>query len=247
MLRKLNRLLVSMFLVGGAALGGWVVWDHFEARRTIARQRRIIAELGRKLDRVWATSLVGDLRVDKLSVDKSGRKVMFLTFVQYAPGSKRPLLVRPMKLLGDEVYVDVLVAKFQRRFVDRGDGLRGKSLLLFRRAFGNAQAPDSGTLLFRQAGEISLVPELVRVDERPTAFERKIWKRFWDYANDPKLAASAGIRVAQGEAPHIKVVQGQVYKLTLRASGGLDITPRLPRAVVGKPQPVKMPPPARGR
>jgi len=43
-------------------------------------------------------------------------------------------------------------------------------------------------------------------------------------------------RLAQGEAPHVKVVPGQVYKLTLRASGGLEIQPRLPAAVTGAPR-----------
>ena len=31
----------------------------------------------------------------------------------------------------------------------------------------------------------------------------------------------------------MRAVVNQVYKLTLRASGGVDITPRLPAAVVG--------------
>ena len=78
-----------------------------------------------------------------------------------------------------------------------------------------------------------VIPELYEVDAVPTPFERELWTRFWDYANDPKQAEAAGIRVAQGEAPHVTAVEGQVYKLTLRASGGLEITPRLPAAVLG--------------
>ena len=34
----------------------------------------------------------------------------------------------------------------------------------------------------------------------------------------------------------MKAVQGQVYKLTLRAAGGLEMTPRLPAALVGPPE-----------
>jgi hypothetical protein len=137
-----------------------------------------------------------------------------------------------MTLPGEEFYIDALVVRFDRKYVEAGDGLRGKSLLLFRRAFGDQQKPVDGVPLFTgQAG--SQIPELMQVDRVPSDFEKQIWTRFWDYANDPTLAAAQGIRVAQGEAPHIRAVAGQVYKLTLRSSGGLEITPRLPAAVVG--------------
>ena len=120
----------------------------------------------------------------------------------------------------------------ERKFVEAGDGLRGKSLLLFRRAFGDQQKPADGVPLFRQLGEAP-IPDVLQVDSTPSEFERGIWARFWELASDPDLARSQGIAVVQGEAPHIKPVVGQVYKLTLRAAGGLDIQPRLPAAVLG--------------
>ncbi len=62
---------------------------------------------------------------------------------------------------------------------------------------------------------------------------RQVWTRFWSYANDPGQATAAGIRVAQGEAVHTRAVRGQVYKVTLSASHGLSLVPRLPGAMVG--------------
>ena len=35
-------------------------------------------------------------------------------------------------------------------------------------------------------------------------------------------------------APHVKAVEGQVYRLKLRATGGLEMTPLLTKAVLGK-------------
>ena len=217
---------------------GSIVYQHAtEKDRTIAEQKRVIEELGKKLDRAWAEELVADLRVDKVEVDKAtGERKLHLTFVQYRPGTEEIAFQRSMVLPGEEVYVDALVVQFERHFIDENDGTRGKSLLIFRRAFGDHQLPVEGVPLFTSEKSESFIPEIARVDAQPSELEQRIWARFWEYANDPKLAAAEGIRVAQGEAPHVKAVQGQVYKLTLRRSGGLQITPRLPASLVNQPR-----------
>jgi hypothetical protein len=220
-------------LVALAVVGSMLLRHFGEKDRVIAEQKRIIAELERKLDRVWADELVADLRVDRVDVDPATNKPrMFLTFIQYKPGTEEPMFRRSMVLPGEEVYVDALVVQFERKFVEDGDGLKGKSMLLFRRAFGDQQQPVEGVPLFRGAGD-SPIPEAVQVDAAPGEYERQLWARFWNLANDPKAAAAEGVRVAQGEAPHVRVVQGQVYQLRLRAAGGLEMKPRLPAAVVG--------------
>jgi hypothetical protein len=226
--RPFPTLLVLILLAAGAG-GGWFWWKQHE-------KDRIIAELSRKLDRVWTESLVADLRVDRIYKDPAGGDAIDLTFVHYVPGQEESLFKRSLTVYGTEVYIDALVVSFERKFVESGDGLRGKGLLLFRRAFGDRQAPAEGVSLHTGGGDLIPVPEVLRVDTEPSQFERKIWQRFWQYANDPALAASAGVRVAQGEAPHIKPLQGQVYKLTLQASGGLEIKPRLPPAILDSPR-----------
>lgn len=224
--------LSGVLLAALAVAGGWWYWRSTAKDRVIAEQRRVIAALEQKLDRAWASELVGDLRIN--SVDP-GRQEMNVTFFQYAPGTEKPTVEKTMTLPGSEVYIDALVVTFERKLVEAGDGLKGKSLLLFRRAFGDLQKPVDGIPLFRRDGA-SPIPEVAQLDPKPTDFERELWTRFWDYANDPRRAAENGIRLAQGEAPHVKVVPGQVYKLTLRASGGLEIQPRLPAAVTGAPR-----------
>ena len=228
---RTGRFLSTVTLLGICGTGAWFGAQWFEKERVIAEQKRVIAELGKKLDRIWAESLVADIRILSVTVDaQAGHKVTDVDFVQYEPGTERPSFRRRMRLMGDEVYIDALVVKFDRALVEAGDGLRGRSLLLLRRAFGNRQQPDQGVPL--HARDIRLVPEVARVDRDPGDFERRLWLQFWHYANDPGAAAAAGVRVAQGEAPHVKAVPGQVYKLTLSASGGLNIVPRLPSAVL---------------
>jgi len=241
LVRDTLKYMVFVLPLIAVGLVGYVVYRHFtEKDRVIAEQRRIIGELEVKLDRAWASELVADVRVDRITTDPAGGKHMELTFVQYERGTEIPSLRRSFVLPGEELYIDALVVQFDRAFVDEGDGLKGKSLLLFRRAFGDNQKPIDGVPLYRGSGD-GPVPEVAQVDAAPGAYETQLWDRFWRYANDPKAAAEAGIRVAQGEAPHVKAMSGQVYQLTLRSSGGLEIKPRLPSAVVGDPAPMTPP------
>lgn len=229
-MRRAGAIVGLAVVVVIAAGAGYLYWRASEKDRVIAEQQRVIVELGRKLERAWAAELVGDLRVHAVTQDPPA---MDVTFYQYQPGTETPSFQRRMTLPGKELYIDALVVTFDRGLVEAGDATRGKSLLLFRRAFGDLQKPADGVPLFRAEGD-SPVPEVAEVDARPGEFERKLWAGFWELANDPAKARAAGIRVAQGEAPHVEPAVGQVYKLTLRASGGLEITPRLPAAVTGQ-------------
>ena len=103
--------------------------------------------------------------------------------------------------------------------MEQADPDRSTSLCLFQRLWGEYQQPIQG---FPIDG----------VGSRPTAyarggqiseFEKSIWKDFWSYANDPVLAKSRGIDVANIEAPGMKVQPGKLYRIELRASGGLSI------------------------
>jgi len=230
---------VAMMLLLGAlvAAGLFFYESATEKDRQIAEQKRVIAALEQRLDRSWAEQLVADVRVDAITKDlDGGQPEMTLTFAQYAPGTETPSLRKTMTLPGEEFYIDALVVEFERKLVEEGDGLRGKSLLLFRRAFGNRQKPVDGVPLYRQGSAMGVsedIPDGLRVDPDPTEYERQVWTRFWTYANDPGRASEAGIRVAQGEAVHTRAVRGQVYKVTLSAAHGLSLVPRLPGAMVG--------------
>ena len=234
LVKSLLAIAIVVAIAGVSFLGYQWYRKEGEKDRTIEEQKRIIAALEQKLDRAWAEELVADMRVNSLGKSDKGEPEMHLTFAQYAPGTEKPVMQKTMTIPGEEFYVDAFVAKFERKLVEEGDGLRGKSLLVFRRVFGDRQKPIDGVPLYRKSNEVDLVvPEQFQVDAKPSPFETQLWSKFWTYANDPKAAGEAGVRVAQGEAPHVKAVSGQVYKIVLRASGGLEITPRLPAAMVG--------------
>lgn len=123
-------------------------------------------------------------------------------------------------LEGKTVYVESLVIKFEDSYVEQGDPLRGASICLFRRLFGDGQSPETGFPL-DPAGE---QPAVYAGDTTPNALHRALWERFWDYANEPELARALGVRAIHGEAPFIEARPGKTYRLELRASGGLTLS-----------------------
>ena len=88
---------------------------------------------------------------------------------------------------------------------------------MFRRIFGDCQAPES-------------VPELDRgarppLDETDVdgSLHAEMWRRFWEMVDDPQLASEFGVRVAQCEAPAVPLHAGQVWEIALDAAGGLNL------------------------
>lgn len=119
---------------------------------------------------------------------------------------------------GDVAYFEALVVKFDDAFVERNDLLKGSSLLLFRRVFGEHQAPADGFPL-DAAGQRP--PGYEPDAEGAAPFHRDLWSRFWEYALDPEVARQAGVRAMHGEAPFIKLAPDREYEIELRTSEGL--------------------------
>ncbi len=129
---------------------------------------------------------------------------------------------RELTLDGDEVYVDALVIKFEDTFVTAGDALKGKALLLFRRIFTDRKRPAEGEVLDREGQ----MPQSYAAERAPTAFERELWQRFWELANDPEEARKRGVRALHGEAVSTRLKKDRVYAITLRSTGELTIQPQ---------------------
>jgi hypothetical protein len=129
--------------------------------------------------------------------------------------------LRELWLDGDEVYIDTLVIKFEDSFVTAGDALKGKALLLFRRIFTDRRRPADGDVLDREGQ----MPQSYAAERAPTAFERELWARFWELANDPEEARRRGVRALHGEAVSTRLRKDRVYSITLRSTGELTIQP----------------------
>lgn len=151
--------------------------------------------------------------------DGSGRVRTSLRFQEIGPEGEALGEPAEIDLLGKVAYLDALVIKFQDEYVEKGDFLRGTSICLFRRLFGEYQKPNEGFPI----DAAGVRPRAYSAEKVDPAYEAELWERFWDYANDRRLAESKGVRAVQGEAPYMELRPGKVYRIELRASGGLSI------------------------
>ncbi len=167
--------------------------------------------------RLTARRRVAQVDVVRQRVDQRGRTVSTLLWQEIGPDG---VLGKPVAVetIGHLVYFEALVLKFEPQFVGEGDPARGTSLALFRRIFGDCQAPDSVAELDRVAR-----PPLHETDAVAKLHE-ELWRKFWDFVDDPTLAARYGVRVAQCEAPAVPLKTGQVWQVGLDALGGLNLT-----------------------
>jgi hypothetical protein len=142
-----------------------------------------------------------------------------IIFVEYGrDGSSLP--ARHFTLMGKMVHLDAMVVKFDGKFVADNDQLRGHSVALFTRVYGDDTAPVQGAII----DEPGKVPEPYRAANGTVSpFEQQLWQNFWRLADDDSYRNSMGVRVAQGEGVWRPFEPGKLYTITLEAAGGLNI------------------------
>jgi len=193
----------------------------FLTHNIISKQREI-AVLKKIVSRLEAEQRVAQVLVRNQKTDASGRVLeTTLKFVEINDKGQ-PFSEKIITVPGEEVYFDALVMKFDREHVKLGDPLRGKSVYLFRKIFGSSQKPENGFSL--DLNSTDGIPDSYRTSLSISAFEKKLWQRFWEFANDPVAARKEGVRVAQIEAIGTRPVRGKIYTITLELPSGLNIT-----------------------
>lgn len=169
-----------------------------------------------------------DHRVARLEVVEQGpdpadatRQLTTVRFAELGPEGEALGDAQLFTLVGTKAYIEASVIKFEDRYVEQGDVLRGTSIVLFRRLFGEYQNPSDGFPLDTSGSR----PAAYDRGSVMSPFERRLWADFWDYANDPQKARGAGVRATHDEAPSIELRLGKTYRIELRASDGLSIRP----------------------
>ncbi|MFH0980892.1 MAG: hypothetical protein V2A79_05065 [Planctomycetota bacterium] len=182
----------------------------------LERDRRQLAEI---VEHLKLERRVAQVDVLEQHTDADGQVMETVMRLTEIGRDGAPLPAQVFGIRGRVPHFDALVIKFKDDYVGRGDPLRGTSLALFRRVYGETQAPEDGYWLGRR-GE---VPDVYRVSAEPSEFEVNLWREFWSYALDPAKARAAGVRVAQGEAVYAPMTSGERWLLTLEIDGGLNL------------------------
>lgn len=195
--------------------------ENGELRDEVARQEAELEALGLAMSLLKVDHRLARIQVlsQEPSDEDPEKLVTRLRFVELDADGEPVGPGIEAELEGKTVYVETLVVKFGDEFVEQGDALRGTSICLFRRLFGEAQRPVEGV----EIDPAGLQPLAYTDDEGPSALHRELWSRFWEYANDPELARERGVKAIHGEAPFIEMQAGKTYRVELRSSGGLTI------------------------
>lgn len=188
----------------------------------IAQQKLEIDRLDTALTLLKVDHRLAELKVVEQGVDETtGESFSVIEFVEVNDDGAPIDKPRQFRIRGDIVYIDYWTVKFEDKYIENSDLDRSTSLCLFRRIFGEFQQPQEGYVL----DEVGVRPTAYARGGKASEFEQKIWDDFWNIANNPEQAKALGIRAAHGEASYTKLQPGKTYRLELRASGGLTITP----------------------
>jgi hypothetical protein len=217
------RAVAKLVLLSALAIVGSLVLllYHDQSSERIKRieTERKNEQLKQVIERLGGERRVADVIVTEQKTD-GGKTATTLLFVEYArDGSTLP--ARRFTIDGDIGYFDAMVIKFDGKFVEQNDPLRGRSLALFTRLYRENQPPEKGLRI----DEPNRIPDVYRGAEPfVQEFERELWSNFWKLADDESYRREMGVRVAQGEAVWTKFQPDRLYTLTLESNGGLNVT-----------------------
>lgn len=218
MFKGLGTIVSLCVLIAVGSVGLYVYRDHFSAQRKIDQLTEDKKVLETVVERLSTENRVAEVIVETQQTI-SGVLHTTLLFAEYARDG-RELPLKRLTVKGKTAHIDALVIKFERDFVKANDPLRGKSIALFYRVFGDQEKPADGPKI----DEPGRIPEIYRgVDPRVSDFEKKLWTDFWKLVEDDKYRQEMGVRVAQGESPWGPLSPDRLYTLSIDADGGLNI------------------------
>ena len=218
MLRSLTRIigLACMIVAGSVAL--YVYQDRFSAAHKIERLQEEKKVLQQVVQRLSDEKRVADVLVTDQCV-VSGVPHTTLLLVEYDKDGQ-PLPAKSFEVVGTQAHVDALVIKFEQHFVAENDPLRGYSLALFQRIYGDHENPANAARI----DEPGKIPAVYRgADPRVSEYELELWQNFWRLADDAQYRAEKGVRVANGQGVWGPFEPDKLYTITLESDGGLNI------------------------
>ncbi|MFI5381816.1 MAG: hypothetical protein ACHRHE_21165 [Tepidisphaerales bacterium] len=228
MLRSLTKILVLMLLVGGGAYGIYRYERYSAKEAQLAAEIRRLEEQKKHLQD-FVERLTRERRMAEMVVMepeyKNGENTTTLLFSQIARDGTR-LPPKFFTIMGNVVHVDTLVIKFERDFIEKDDPLRGQSIALFYRLYGDRQAPVDGFPIDDPGQPLPIYRDSSPQSESLRQFEADLWKNFWRATDDAVYRKEKGIRVAQGESPWWHVYPDYIYTLSIEGGGGVNMTPR---------------------
>lgn len=177
-----------------------------------------------KVDRRLAYLTVTDTGPDP----ETGLPVMKVLYTEVDTEGRQVGARRVFTLQGTLLNVDCWLAKFEDKYIEQADLVRGSSLCIIRGIRGDRdsslQEIDQGAVYAEKTEPgADPRPPIYQSQGRLSDLEQKVWSDFWRVANDTGLQQELGLRAVHGQVNYIQVESGATYQLDLRASDGGSI------------------------
>jgi hypothetical protein len=221
---------VGAFFADKIRLIGWctvllvgvlIAWTLVESRLEKAALQRQIRELKERIARLISEESRARLLVESMRQGKDGGLETTLIWADTDADGRmlKGTGLRRFTVKGTDVHCDTRQILFPAESVAEGDPLRGRSLTLFARIYGEREAPIEGDEL-DLAADADGVPRRFRsADPSARDAESTLWKRWAEYLVNPEACREDGVRTVQGTAVHKAVVVGREYRLKVSALG----------------------------
>lgn len=229
MLRKIQQTLLLLLLLVGSGGGLFLYKQHNsleqklqreadEAHRQLDEEKKHTEALKQVVSRLETEQRVADIMVTD-QPQSAGTPQTTLLFVEYGKDGQA-LPPKTFTIDGKRGHIDALVVKFDGKFVEQNDPLKGHSVALFTRLYSDQTDPAHGY----QIDDPGHIPAVYRgAAQEVSSFEQGLWQNFWRLAEDPNYRKEMGVRIAQGEGVWTDFEKGWIYRVTLESNGGLNI------------------------
>lgn len=149
--------------------------------------------------------------------ERAGRLYSTIRFVETARGDPlQTVLEKEVEIEGDIIHFDALIVTFSNQAVLDG---KDRSLYLWRRVYGDHQAPADGFAIEEPGVEPARYADLLtrlRMKDR-----QMFWSAIWDLANAPGTLERHGIKAVYGNAVYKKLRPGLIYIFKISPTGRL--------------------------
>jgi hypothetical protein len=219
MLKAITKLLSLATVLTIGLIAILLYREHTADARKAAATENENVQLKLVVDRLTDERRVAEMLVTGQKI-VNGQPQTSLLLMEYSRNGSM-LAPKTFTILGEQVHLDAMVIKFDHDFVKKNDPLRGHSLALFTRVFGNLQSPDQGSMIDTPGR----IPDYYQgTDPRVGAFENDLWNNFWKLATDRAYREKMGVRVSDGEGKWWPCQTDRLYTITIESAGGLNVT-----------------------
>lgn len=228
-----RNLSLALLLVVGLA-GMYLYYGRLSAESRLREEQEKNRVLREVISRLTSERRVAEMLVLDQKV-VAGVKTSTVLFAEYARSEQRggggdgrheeqgppqTLPPRTFVVRGENTHIDAMVIKFDPQLVGEGDPLRGASIALFTRIYGDATAPDEA----ERIDTPGVVPAVYRgADPQISKFELELWRNFWTLATDEAARKERGVRAVVGQGLWEPLKPNTLYTVTLEANGGLNL------------------------